>query len=356
LVARPIFIERQAVTTALRITYFISAYRSAGQLERLVTTLRRGDPTCAIVIHDSFPVPLDPRLFADMADVHVIRTHTPIVWGDLTVEAARWNVFSWILDNVDTDWVMLLSEQDYPIAPLSGLHVRLAASGADAVLAGIKLDDIADPDQLRDKVLRYRYRYLSLPALGIERRLPRLARRVLAGVRRRVFDAVNRTQRTVVFYRTPDSVHLPTRIGLRTRRTPFDTDFPCWCHRCWYALSRNAMQRVVDYVDTHPDFVRYYKRTVIPVESATGTIIFNDATLAVDHALATGAYALSFGAPLHAIRFSDVASGRPDVFSTGDLDYLLSSGAYFARKFEHDDDVLDELDKTIFATGDHPTS
>jgi len=130
---------------------------------------------------------------------------------------------------------------------------------------------------------------------------------------------------------------LPTRIGIRASKTPFDAAFPCWFIDCWYALSRKALEHVTDFVDTHPEFVRYYARTVIPLESATGSIVLNDAELTVDNR------------SLHTIRFSAPVSGRPDVFGYADLDYLRSSGGVFARKFESTDtDVLDELDKTIF--------
>lgn len=96
------------------------------------------------------------------------------------------------------------------------------------------------------------------------------------------------------------------------------------------------MQHVVDYVDRHPEFVRYYIRTVIPLESATATILFNDKNILVENT------------PLHAIRWSDPQSGRPDVFSSRDLEYLRSSDALFARKFgAHDTDVLDQLDSVI---------
>jgi hypothetical protein len=325
------------VADDLRVAFFVSAYRSSAQLTRLVHTLRRAEPTSPIVIHDSFDSPLDPSLFDAVRDVHVLRTDRPIGWGDMSLEAARWDVYRWILQNLDIDWVMLLSEQDYPIAPLANFRALLASSGADAVMLGEQIDTLAADDLRIECIRRYLYRYVSLPSLGIEQRLPPASRRIAAGLRQRLYAAVNRLHPKIFIYQTPTAIPTPTRIGIRSGKTPFDGGFPCWFIGCWYALSRKALGHVIEYVDSHPEFVRYYARTVIPLESATGSIVFNDPELKVAN--------LS----LHAIRFSDPASGRPDVFEDADLDFLRSSGGVFARKFNPTNtDLLDELDKTIF--------
>jgi len=97
----------------------------------------------------------------------------------------------------------------------------------------------------------------------------------------------------------------------------------------------------MDYIDQHPEFAKYYSRTMIPLESATATILFNDPELTVENTA------------LHAIRWSDAQSGRPDVLTSADLGYLLSSGAVFARKFgARDADVLDQLDSVIMNTSE----
>ena len=87
--------------------------------------------------------------------------------------------------------------------------------------------------------------------------------------------------------------------------------------------------------------IRYYSRTVIPVESVTGTIVFNDPDLEVTNVA------------LHEIRWTNPDSGHPDVFRLEDLHVLRSSNAIFARKFDYENnDILDELDKMIFPDSD----
>jgi hypothetical protein len=319
----------------LRIAYFLTSYGSGEQLARLVRTLRRSDPQAPIVVHhDQFAQPLPVGLLDDVPDVHVLDAQEPIVWGDMTLEAARWRVFRWALGHLEFDWLILLSEQDYPIARNSRLRSELAGSGADAIMYGERIDRL-EPALADECDRRYSYQYRSLPSLGIERRLPPAARRVTQRIRGSVFEAVSRTQRKVRFYGTPGVMDLPSRIGVRPRRALFSEAFPCWFNDCWFSISRTAVQHVVEYVDAHPEFVRYYERTVIPLESATATIVFNDPELVVDNR------------SLHTIRWTDPTSGRPDVLGVQDLEYLLASGGMFARKFGSTTDVLDELDRVV---------
>ena len=70
------------------------------QLPRLVRMLRNADRSSVIVIHhDSFQSRLDEELFDAIPDVHILTGDEPIVWGDLTLESARWRFFRWILDS-----------------------------------------------------------------------------------------------------------------------------------------------------------------------------------------------------------------------------------------------------------------
>jgi hypothetical protein len=322
----------------IKIAFFVSSYRSSEHLLRLVNTLQRGEPDAAIVIHhDVFQTPLNRAIFQGLTDVHLLSSEEPIVWGDMTLESARWRVFRWILANLTVDWVILLSEQDYPVAPPEVLRARLSTTTADAIMWGEEIDRMADDGERRERIIRYLYQYRTLPSLNLERRLPERWRAWLAKGRRVLAAGVNRYQKVLVFYKTPDELHLPSRLGLRSSKSPFSSDFPCWFHEAWYALSKKAMSRVLDYVDTHPEFVSYYSRTIIPLESATGTVVFNDPELTVDQA------------SVHKSRWTFPSSGRPDVLGIDDVEMLVASGASFARKFDYEDrSVLDRLDEVIF--------
>lgn len=318
----------------LRIAYFISSYGDGRQLLRLVRTIRRAEPRSPIVVHhDEFGrAPLDRTPFTALG-VTIIPGVERIRWGDLSLESARWRVFRWILAELDVDWVMLLSEQDYPIAPFRAFRERLATSGADAIIAATRVDRVADPAERQDAGDRYYYEYRFVPGPD---RLPSAVRGLVAPARR-VAIGVLRHSFLLNFYRGVPNLGMPDRIGVRVKRRVYPPGFPCWVNDCWFPISTTAIRAVLDHLDTDPEYVRHHERTVIPLESATATILFNHPGLRVENAA------------LHAIRWSDRVSGRPDVLTLADLPFLDASGALFTRKVDlRHTDLLDALDARVF--------
>jgi hypothetical protein len=328
--------------------YFISSYRSPDQLRRLLATLRAADEYAELIVHhDSFQSELDPSIVTDVAG-HLLTSPFPIVWGDMSLERARWRVLDWALQHIDFDWIVLLSEQDYPITPSDVLAHRLRDSGADAVLEAEPIARMTDPFERLDRDRRYGYQYATLPASDITAQWPRPLRDAAKQLKKWMVAAIIRSQRLVFVYRRPPALTLPSMVGIRVgRRSPFSGQFPCWWGSAWYALSRRGTQRLLELIDANPQLVQYFARTVIPVESATATLLSNADDVRVENA------------SLHHIRWTDRGSGRPDVFTMSDLAELLDSGCYFARKFDLSESaILDQLDQYVLAhqSSAHPPS
>jgi hypothetical protein len=288
-----------------------------------------------VVHHDRFRTPWGADLVAPIGGVDVLTSATPVSWGDFSIVDVTWTSLSWMVEHLAFDWVIFLSEQDYPIAPFAELAQELASPGVDAFIEARPLHLIDDADLRMDCDRRYNYRYAKLPRSGLMARLPPAARRPIADAANYANFVLYKLQRKVTVYRYPDP--LPMRVGIRPRRSPFSEAFPCWYGSQWMALSRRAAESVVEFVRDREDFVRHYSRTVIPDESATATIVCNDSRLHVrdEH--------------LHRVRFS-ANDGHPDVYRLDDLDELVRPGRFFARKFDIDVDsaVLDALDRHIF--------
>jgi hypothetical protein len=325
----------------MRVAYLVTSYRPPRQLLRLLGTLRHAQPASPLVVHhDRFRSDWHADLVAPIGGVDVLTSDTPVSWGDFSIVDVTWRTLSWMTKNLDFDWVIFLSEQDYPITPLDRLEEHLEGSEVDALVAAQPIGLLDDAALRMDCDRRYNYRYSKVPRLGLMARLR-------PGTRRRVADAANyanfvlyKLQRKVTVYRYPDP--LPMRLGVRPRLSPFSPAFPCWYGSQWMALSRRAAEAVVEFVDGHDDYVRHYARTVIPDESAIATIVCNAPDLHVRDE------------ELHHVRFSS-GDGHPDVFCLDDVDELVSSGRFFARKFDLDVDaaVLDALDHHVFRRSPH---
>ena len=320
----------------MRVAYFVTSYRPPRQLLRLLATLRRAQPDSPLVVHhDRFRTDWDVDLVAPVGGVDLLTSTAPVSWGDFSIVDMTWTSLAWMVEHRDFDWVVFLSEQDYPIAPLIRLEQQLERSDVDAFIEARPIHLIEDADLRMECDRRYNYQYRKLPRLGVMERLPTTLRRPVADVANYLNFVLYKLQRKITVYRYPDP--LPMRVGVRPPRSPFSAEFPVWYGSQWMALSRRAAEAVVQFVGEHTDYVRHYARTVIPDESATATIVCNDPRLAVRDE------------ELHHVRFTSV-DGHPDVFGLDDLTELIDSGRFFARKFDIDTDsmVLDALDEHVF--------
>ncbi|MGD1012538.1 MAG: beta-1,6-N-acetylglucosaminyltransferase [Acidimicrobiales bacterium] len=319
----------------MRVAYLVMNHRPPTQLLRLLSTLRRGDRDAPIVVHhDRFRSRLEPAALEPLGKAQLLTSDEPLSWGTHGIVDASWRSLTWMLERVEFDWVVLLSGQDYPIKPLRSLHEMLSQTDADVFLNAVRIDDVADHRERKDKRLRYLYQYRRIPTNRVSIGPERFHRLTHQGTEL-FFDLANTIQPYVKFYKLPDG--LPRCIGVRARSTPFSTTFPCWYGETWPALSHRAVRRIVDVPRQWPDYLAYYRKTVIPSESAMITIVCNDPDLKVEPR------------DLHHIRWSRRTTGHPDVFGATDIEELLASSGYFARKFDitQDTEILDRLDLEI---------
>ena len=323
----------------MQVAYLVTSYRPPQQLFRLLRTLRRAQPEAPIVVHhDRFRATWNADLVGPIGGVQVLTSEVPVSWGDFSVVNAIWKSLAWMVENLEFDWVVLLSEQDYPLVPLEELEQRLSVSGVDAFIEAEPIHLIKDLNARKDRDLRYNFRYVQLPRFGLMARLPPAVRRPIAFAGNHLNLALYKLQSKVIVYVYPDG--LPLRLGIRVRHSPFSETFPCWFGPMQMALSRSAAESVTEYVASHGEYVRHYSRTVIPDESATATIVCNDPTLKVGRG------------NLHWTRWTDAELGHPDVLVLDDRADFVNADKFFARKFdvEVDSSVLDALDQRIFGS------
>lgn len=319
----------------MRVAFLIFNHRGQEQLLRLLGTLGRQLPDSPLVVHhDKFRNSIDAEALKAIGNTHLLTSPEPIVWGDRSFPEAHWRSMAWITANVQFDWLVVLSGQDYPIKPLAGLPDYLASTGADALMDVQPIGDLPTATMRRLMRRRYLYQYRPARTLGPAARMPGLWAKLRKAAAIPA-DVVNNSQSYVQVHRFPD--RMPWRLGVRAARTPFSDQSPCWFGSAWYALSQQAVKYLCSYVDESPDYVSYYSKTVCPGESATATIVCN----------APGIRVLPIS--LHYTRWTHPESGHPDIFGLNDVPALLAAPEFFARKFDlaTDAQVLDRLDELV---------
>jgi hypothetical protein len=123
-----------------------------------------------------------------------------------------------------------------------------------------------------------------------------------------------------------------TMLGRRCA-TPFSPAAPCRRGSDWVTLSRRAVEVVAG---AGPEWVRHYRRTLVPTES-------------FPHTLLHAAPGLRLSGDTRRFSAWEPHAHRPATLGLADLDRIRASGADFARKFDVTADaaVLDALDASL---------
>jgi len=214
----------------------------------------------------------------------------------------------------DTEWIVSLSGQDYPVKSLDDLDQFLTTTTYDAFVESHPAVDYFTEQGAR---WRYEYRYFALPSF-VPRRVGRLIGRTAARLPR----WVNAT------WWLPEP--LPQYVGVRNRRVKAESLVG---GSDWIMVNRLALDRLnAAYADR--GWTRDFRRTRHASETFYATSLARTTV-----AVCPNAYRVA--------RFARGFAPHPAVLTLDDLDPLVSSDAFFARKMQIPDSValLDALDR-----------
>jgi hypothetical protein len=312
--------------TVVRICYLVLSHAAPEQAERLLDAVRCSDPEAVVLVrHDQFasPTSREPDM-GGRPDAHLIHVRRPAGWGSYAFSESVLDAMRWADERLDFDWLAVLTGQDYVARPLHDLKELLVADTADAF---VKIEAVGNGtgwNRSRDTGAElYRYRYYG----GFS-------------TARRPFSRLGKLQ-DLARYQPFVSVRVNPRDhlmlgGYRSPRAPFSAGFVPVKGRNWFALNRRALRLLVRFVDTHPEVVRHYERSFISGESFFQTILWNLPEVRVHPE------------DLHYESWR-AESPHPDDLDVDDLEAIVASGAYFARKIHPRTSaaLLDALDEVV---------
>ena len=297
----------------VNLVYIISAYRLPRQLLRLVTRLQ-GEGTTFLVHIDK---KCDPAVFATAAEglgrlpnVHLLERHV-CHWGGFGhVEASLKGIEAIVERRLPCDHAVLLTGQDFPIKSNEFIQNTLGESADFSFLQNFPLPDVEiwPPDGGERRIAHWHLwikgRHVELPH---HTSTPRFASAV------RAINALVPDRRSF----------LP---GLR----PYGGSG-------YWMLSREAVLHVHNFVRQHPEFVSFFRRTLVPDELFFQTLLMNSE--------------LRQRVKNDDLRYIDWSAqhSSPAVLTVDDFHSLRASHALFARKFDEgiDSDILDLVEECL---------
>lgn len=233
---------------------------------------------------------------------------------------------------IDFDWVINMTSQCYPIRPLHEFICALECAQVDAFIDYHRVfDDRGKATGIwpyEEAHNRYHYQYYWRLT---RRELPRIWRKVLGAVR-------------VVLHKVQPWVRMDTsyalQIGLRDRSSLVGSNFPLFGGSYYMTLSRRAADYLCEFTRSHPEIRAHFSRMNRPSEVYPHTVLANNPELKLS------------GSQHFFIDVGSNKQGRPFLLGIDDLDRMIGSGAFFARKFEPevDSEVLDCLDQRVLVS------
>lgn len=141
------------------------------------------------------------------------------------------------------------------------------------------------------------------------------------------------------YHRVP--LPIPQRVPLAMK--PYGTT-------AFFTMRADAARHVVDLFDTHPELVRYFKRTWLPAETAIATVFENSPY--AGHNINENLWYVEWSGGSHPKTLSGGSFDRMAQAAKGPVDWTWNGPArakLFARKFDADLDsaVLDRIDAEL---------
>lgn len=310
----------------MHLVFVVQTHTAPQQIAKLLAALNQGVPDRTIIVsHDG-----DLEELQEIAAEHqvdkLMRGHGGR--GRFGLLESYLDALRWLRENGRAyDWVVHLSGQDYPVAPLVQFSDVLATSAYDGYFYHFLAFDEADKcgpmvwsrTEAENRYL-FQYDLLSANAGLVVRALTRLPRLIL-----------DQTRST----RLSSSYGLV--IGRRAEQTPFSQEFRCYGGSYWQIIRKRCVDYLLDFTDSQPAIVDYFRRVLNPDEAMLQSILLNSAR---------------FNISKNELRYYDFDNshlGHPRVLTRNKIVQVAQSGFYFARKIDigKDPQILDWIDETV---------
>jgi len=279
--------------------FVILSHAATPNLKRLISALNRLYDNPPIVIHhDSSQSPLPLPAQERGHNISIVEPYLNTRWADFSIVDAFLTGLELLYEKHSPDWFAFLSTECYPAMPADDVLIELATSPYDAYVESVKVTLELEPK--RNWLARKVARLSQMAGLAEKPAAPD----PIAKNRRRWINGC--------YYRYVASAKPDT--------TPFSSDFECYAGELWLTANAKAANILITSRREHNKLFYHYCNVFCPDESYWQTILSNRRDLRI--CPSNRRYAAWSPGDIH-----------PKELSEEDLQKILDSKCYFARKF-----------------------
>lgn len=306
----------------MQINYIILAHRYPKQLRRLIQKLTTPEAFFYVHIDKNTSIDLFAKELADLPNISFVGDRKQGIWGDIGIVNATMNALKQIVRDKKDGYCVLLSGQDYPIKSNDDIKFYFASN-----LGNEFIDIVPLPTKHLsiDRIEKYKFNLSS---------------------RKEDFIQIGSILEADFFTKeTLKKIYRLIRVGrydfilkvLKRRKYP--NYIKPYGGSQWWALTTQTAEKIIQFVDEYPDFVKYHTYSLIPDEMFFQSIIMY---------LIEENNKIKIMPFLTYVNWEKKNCDLPVTFSTADFEELISQSDYklFARKFDSNisEVILDKID------------
>lgn len=304
----------------MKVCYLLQTHKNPEQIYRLIHTIKRSSPCSQIIVSHDFKHCNFDLCLKNLSGVEVL--HAQGGRGDFSTVQGYLDAVDWLFrQNIDFDWLINLTGQDYPTQPLSQIENFLYQTSYDGFIEYFEVFSEQSHWSIREGYSRYLYRYQQLV-------------NHLSEWQKELLNPLKLINYIQPFFRINFSYGMT--LGVRTEAL-FDEKFICYGGSFFCTLSRKCIQYLHDFSNSNPDVVDYYRGVCQSDECFIQTVLINSQLFNLCNDCK------------RYFDFSRTRNGHPRILTTNDYRSLVQNHIHFARKFDvaQDSNILDILDTRI---------
>lgn len=204
----------------------------------------------------------DISYLKDYPNVHLSSKRNSVSWGTMSIVDSVLSCCREIYSKIETDYIILLSGTDYTIKDIGYIEKYIQTHPNTDFIQGQK---IPSPNCHWLEGGRRRLECYALPLGG----------KNIATIEPRKLDWGNLRQLGKIALNSPKSLFKAMKIWLTAPKRRHPEELIPYRGEMWWGLRRSTLERIINYLDEHPEYLDYHKNTCIPDEIFFSTLVYN---------------------------------------------------------------------------------